>query len=195
MIIKFLNLIRSPYLLLSFCSLAFVPGLPLQAEPVTTPATSQNTTVPPVETNPVTPEAIAAKPLIYEKTVNAEMDDTYKKVFTALENNGYYVIFEPNLGKNLSLFASRWGEEYNKNKINSIRSMVFCNGWYANRISNIDPKLLALCPLHVTLYTKDSKTHILFVRPGKVGQGSEAEKVAHELENDVIRAIESATAN
>lgn len=131
-------------------------------------------------------------PLIYDRTVPGEMNDVYKHVFTALENNSYFVIFEPNIGKNLSHFAKRWGEDYNKNKLKSIRSMVFCSAWYANKISNIDPSMLALCPLRITLYTKDKQTHILFVRPGKVAGPSKAQKVAKELEDDVIRTIEVA---
>ena len=142
------------------------------------------------ETNTVKTQRV--NPLIYDRTVPGEMDDVYKHVFTALENNSYFVIFEPNIGKNLSHFAKRWGEDYNKNKLKSIRSMVFCSAWYANKISNIDPSMLALCPLRITLYTKDNKTHILFVRPGKVAGPSKAQKVAKELEDDVIRTIEVA---
>lgn len=134
-------------------------------------------------------------PLIYDRTVPGEMDEVYKNIFTALENNSYYVIFEPNIGKNLSHFAKRWGEDYNKNKLDSIRSMVFCNAWYANKISNIDPGLLALCPLRITLYSKNKNTHILFVRPGKVAGTSKAQKIAKELEDDVIRTIEVAIAS
>ena len=138
---------------------------------------------------------LRVNPLIYDRTVQGGMDEVYKKVFTALENNSYYVLFEPNIGKNLSHFAKRWGDDYNKNKLTSIRSMVFCSGWYANKISNLDPGMLALCPLHITLYSKNKKTHILFVRPGKVAGPSKAQKVAKELEDDVIRTIEVAISN
>jgi uncharacterized protein (DUF302 family) len=138
---------------------------------------------------------LRVNPLVYDRTVPGEMNEVYKKVFTALENNSYFVIFEPNIGKNLSHFAKRWGEDYNKNKLDSIRSMVFCNAWYANKVSNIDPGMLALCPLRITLYTRNKKTHILFVRPGKVAAASKAQKIAKELEDDVIRTIEVAIAN
>ena len=134
-------------------------------------------------------------PLIYDRTVQGEMDEVYKKVFTGLGNNSYFVIFEPNLGKNLSHYAKRWTDDYNKNKLNSIRSIVFCNAWYANKISNIDPSLLALCPLHITLYSKNKETHILFVRPGRVAGNSPAQDVAKEMEDDIIRTIEVAIAN
>ncbi len=131
-------------------------------------------------------------PLVYDRTVSSSMDEVYKSVFTALENNSYYVIFEPNIGRNLSHFAKRWGEDYNKSKLDSIRSMVFCSAWYANKISNIDPSMLALCPLRITLYSKNGSTHILFVRPGKVAATSKAKNIAKELEDDVIRTIEVA---
>ena len=133
---------------------------------------------------------LAESPMIYEKRVKGELEKTYKQVFNALENNGYYVVFEPNIGKNLAHFKKRWGKDYNKNKLEAIRSMVFCNAWYANQVSNADPQLLALCPLHISLVHKEGVTRILFIRPSLVATGSGAEKVALELEQDVIRTIE-----
>ena len=133
----------------------------------------------------------ASSPMVYEKRVKGELEKTYKQVFNALENNGYYVVFEPNIGKNLAHFKKRWGKDYNKNKLEAIRSMVFCNAWYANQVSNTDPQMLALCPLHISLVHKNNVTSILFIRPSLVATGSPAEKVALEMEQDVIRTIES----
>lgn len=130
------------------------------------------------------------EPRVYKKTVKGEFTETYKKVFTALETNGYFVIIEPNIGKNLSHFEQRWGNNYNKNQLEAIRSMVFCNAWYANEVSNLDPDMMALCPLHITLTHKNGVTTILFVRPGQVAMGSPAQAIAAELEQDVIRSIE-----
>jgi uncharacterized protein (DUF302 family) len=134
----------------------------------------------------------ADSPMVYEKTVKGKMEVTYKQIFNALENNGYFVVFEPNIGKNLAHFKQRWGKDYNKNNLEAIRSMVFCNAWYANQVSNTDPQMLALCPLHISLVYKEGVTRILFVRPSLVATGSPAEKVALELEQDVIRTIEGA---
>ena len=58
-------------------------------------------------------------------------------------------------------------------------------------MSNADPQMLALCPLHISLVYKEGVTRILFVRPSLVATGSPAEKIALELEQDVIRTIES----
>ena len=140
-------------------------------------------------TEAATPPPIV-EPSVYVKKVKGDFSATYKKVFTALENNGYFVVFEPNIGKNLSHFAQRWGKKYNKNDLEAIRSLVFCNAWYANEVSNLDPDMLALCPLHITLTHKKGVTSILFVRPSQVASDSPAKKIVTELEKDVIRAVE-----
>ena len=127
---------------------------------------------------------------VYVKKIKKPLPEVYTKVFTAMENGGYFVLFEPNIGKNLEHFAQRWGDDYNRNKLEEIRSMIFCNGWYANQISNVDPELLALCPLHLTLTYNQGLTTILFVRPSQVAADSPAKKVATELEKDVINTIE-----
>ena len=132
-----------------------------------------------------------AAPGVYEKSIQAPMDAVYNHVYKSLEDNGFYVVFEPDIGKNISGMAEKWGKDYNQNKLEGIKSMVFCNGWYANAVSNTDPVMLALCPLHITLTHKAGKTTVLFVRPTHVAKGSKAEKVAKEIEQEVIKAIES----
>ncbi len=158
---------------LSLALLALCLSFPLQAEPVDKPAP-------------------APEPRVYVKRVKMAFPKAYQRVFTGLENNGYFVILEPNMGKNLAHFAQRWGENYNRNRLEQFRSIVFCNGWYANEISNRDPDLLALCPLHLTLIHKEGVTSVLFVRPSQVAANSPAKAVATELEQDVVRVIEEA---
>jgi len=139
-----------------------------------------------------TPMSMGDEGMVYVKKRRKPLSALYKQIFTALEHNGYYVLIEPNIGKNLSHFAQRWGSDYNKNKLDEIRSMVFCNAWFANKISNADPHMLALCPLHITLIQKGKLTTIIFVRPGKVAVNSPAQAVAEEIEKDIIRIIENA---
>ncbi len=144
------------------------------------------------ETAETNPANVQAEARVYVKKIKSAFAVVYKKIFTSLENNGYYVVFEPDIGRNLSHFARRWGENYNRNKLDEIRSLVFCNGWYANEVGNSDPEMLALCPLHITLIHKQGVTSVLFVRPSQVAINSPAFKVALELEQDVIRVIEEA---
>ncbi len=136
----------------------------------------------------------AGSPLVREWTVERDFDATYQSVYRALEDNKFFVVFEVDMQANLSGFAERWGDDYNRNDLEGIRSMVFCNGWYANQVSNQDPALLALCPLHLTVIHKQGKSTVLFVRPSQVAQGSAAEDIATELEADVVRAIEQGVA-
>ena len=126
---------------------------------------------------------------VFVAEVKADFEPTYKNIYKALEENRLFVVLEPDIGANLARFGKNWGDDYNQNKIERIKSMVFCNGWYANKVSNADPDMLALCPLHITMTHKQGITKVLFVRPDFVAKGTKAEKVAGELTELVVNAI------
>ena len=132
----------------------------------------------------------AANSTVYKNTVNQPMDVVYPAVYKALEEARFYVVFEPFISQNIERFAKKWGEDYNQNKLTAIRSMVFCNGWYANQVSNKDPDMLALCPLRLSLYEKSGKTTVVFARPSVIGAASKAKSVLKDIEDEVINAIE-----
>ncbi len=123
-----------------------------------------------------------------------ELETVYNSVYKSLEEKKFFVVFEPDIGRNLAGFAERWGEDYNRNALQGIRAMVFCNGWYANQVSNLEPRLLALCPLHLSVYRQGDTTHVVFVRPGQVGKDSKAAALLQDLETDVGKAIEQGLA-
>jgi len=137
-------------------------------------------------------QALAAAPNVLVWSTDQKLEAAYDKIHNSLENSKFYVVFEPNIQANLSHFADKWGADYNRNGLRGIRAMVFCNGWYANQISNADPELLALCPLHITLIQQRDATRILFVRPSAVARGSPAEAIAQQLEESVAKAIDAA---
>ena len=130
------------------------------------------------------PEAL----FILEK--KSDFETTYKAVYKSLEDNKFFIVFEPDIGASVARFGKNW-DNYNQNKIERIKSMVFCNGWYANKVSNADPKFLALCPLRLTMTHKQGITSVLFVRPDFVAKGSKAEAVAKEITEGVIDAIQA----
>ncbi|MBE9568180.1 MAG: DUF302 domain-containing protein, partial [Proteobacteria bacterium] len=107
-------------------------------------------------------------PGVYKQTVDKPVSAIYDKLYKSLEEARFYVVFEPDIGKNISRFAEKWGDDYNQNNLSEMRSMVFCNGWYANKVSNLDPDMLGFCPLHLTLTERDGKTTVLFNRPSVV---------------------------
>lgn len=132
---------------------------------------------------------VTADPAVFEISVNRPIAEVYDKVYKSLEDSRFYVVFEPDIGSNLSTFAERWGDDYNRNGLGAIRSMVFCNAWYANQVSNKDATMLALCPMHMTLIEKKGLTTALFARPTVIAADSPARDVLAELENEVIAAI------
>lgn len=131
---------------------------------------------------------------VYKLSKPVAMTAAYEAVYKALEDEKFFVVFEPNIGANLSRMAKRWGDDYNRNELTGLRSMVFCNGWYANKVSNIDPDLLGFCPLHITLlerqYDGKPQTTVLFNRPTAVTGGSPAHELFQRIESEVISAIE-----
>jgi hypothetical protein len=139
----------------------------------------------------VSATAHSGLPGVLRWDVEQGLETTYKSVYKSLEENRFYVVFEPNIGRNLEGFAARWGDNYNRSGLSGIRSMVFCNAWYTNAISNAEPALLSLCPLHITLFHKAGMTSIVFTRPTHAGAGSKAAALLEELEADVRTAIEA----
>ena len=136
--------------------------------------------------------ALAESPAIYEKSFDQNLDIAYKRVYKALESNGFKVVYEIDMLENMTKFARKNAvKDFNLNQLEGIKSMVFCNGPLAVKISNADPAMLALCPLHLTLTQKAGRVSVLFVRPGFIAQGSKAEAPARELEEKVIKTIES----
>jgi uncharacterized protein (DUF302 family) len=140
----------------------------------------------------VSPFAQAADETVFRHSINKPMNEVYDWVYKELEQQGFYVVFEANIGKNLSNFADKWGEDYNRSKLDGIRSLVFCNGWYANQVSNADPAMLAICPLHITLIEKAGATTALFVRPSVIAANSPAHAVLSQVETKIINAIKTA---
>jgi hypothetical protein len=130
-------------------------------------------------------------PGVYKQTVDKPVSAVYDSLYKSLEDARFYVVFEPNIGKNISRFADKWGDDYNQNHLAEMRSMVFCNGWYANKVSNLDPDMLGFCPLHLTMIERDGKTTVLFNRPSVVAKNSPAKSLFVKIESEVIEAIEN----
>ena len=103
-----------------------------------------------------------------------------------------FVVFEANIGPSISGFAKKWGDNYNRNKLTEIRSLIFCNGWFANEVSNIDTDMLALCPLKITLIEKNGNSTALFVLPSIAAGNSPAKVILKKLEDKVKAALTSA---
>ena len=128
---------------------------------------------------------------IHETTTVAPLDETFAELRAALVRDGFEILSETNVGRRLADHAQAWGARYNQPGLDGIRGMSVCHPGHANRSSNVDPTMLALCPLHVTLFSKDDETTIVFVRPTAVTDSAEANEVARALEEAIVGAIRS----
>ncbi len=135
----------------------------------------------------------AAPASIHQVRIQAEADAVYQTLYRELESRRLFVVFEADIGGTLAGMAERLGEDYNRNGLQAIRSLVVCNAWYANRVSNLDPDMLALCPLRLSVIHKDGVTTIGFARPSAHAEGSPALPVLREIE-ELVTAAMAATA-
>jgi hypothetical protein len=106
-------------------------------------------------------------------------------VYKALEAEKFWVVFEADMGKRMAGMADKWGEDYNRNGLGAVKSMVFCNLWWTNRIANADPDLLALCPLHLSLFERDGETVLVMPGLSAMAEGSPGQARAAELEAEL----------
>lgn len=134
----------------------------------------------------------AAGDAILRYTARLPADTAYQKLYDALEEKGYFVVFEPNMGRTLAGMKERLGQDYNRNQLSTMRSLVFCNPVLTNRVANADPALLALCPLHLTLTHKDGVSSVYFARPGVLAAGSPGAGQAQTIENEIDQIIRGA---
>jgi len=128
--------------------------------------------------------------MISRQSVRKSIDDVYDNVMFELKNEGFSIVKEINIGHNLKKdsIEKKW-KNYNKNKLVGIRTAIVCSGVTANSISNADPNMISICPLHVTITQKGEWTKVDFVRPSMIAKGTRAEKVAVKLENRLNSAI------
>jgi uncharacterized protein (DUF302 family) len=118
--------------------------------------------------------------------------EAFERVSRALESEKFRVVFEADMGERMARFKDAWGIDYNRNDLGGIKSMVFCNIEWTNRIANADPDLLALCPLHLTLFDRNGTTQVVLPRFSLLAKGSPGETRAAELEGEIRRIVESA---
>lgn len=140
------------------------------------------------------PLVYADEPRVYVAEAKAVLETTYQAVHEALEEARFWVVFEADMGAQLARFAEKWGEDYNRSALDGIRTMVICNAWWANRVANADPEMLAFCPLRIALTRKAGVTRVMFARPTLMAAQSPALPVMQEIENELRAAVDAGVA-
>jgi len=130
---------------------------------------------------------------MYKHTINEKAEIIYPKLLESLEKNKLIVVSEIDIldkFKHAGL-PEKFGKEFNANKLTTIKTIIACNGWFGNYISNADINMMGLCPVKITLIEKDGKTTILFVKPTTVSGDSKANATIAQLEAKLISSIEN----
>ena len=130
---------------------------------------------------------------VYKLTLDQKADVVYKKLLTSLDDNYLIVVAEINILEKFrhAGLPEKFGDEFNTNKLTTIKAIIACNGFFGNSIANADKDMMGLCPIRLTVIEKDGKTTILFVKPTNVSRASKAKAIIAKLEKKVISAIEA----
>ena len=121
-----------------------------------------------------------------------DVDTAYQRLYQALEGERFWVVFETDMGSRMEKMRERWGADYNRQQLIGVRSMVFCNIDWTHRIANADPQLLALCPLHLSVYGQNGSTTVVMPRPSVLAAGSAGIDEASALEAELTGIIQRA---
>lgn len=129
---------------------------------------------------------------IYNVSVHEDFRSALHTLKKTLEKEDLYIITKADISGTLAKMKNKLGKDYNKRGYEVAKSIIFCNPFYANQVMNIDPEMMALCPLKIMLLTKKGKTTALFVLPSKLAGKSPAKKILITVENKVKKALEKA---
>ena len=129
---------------------------------------------------------------IYKVSVKEDFPSALHTLKKTLEKQSLFIISKADISGTLARMKGKLGKEYNKRGFSKAQSIIFCNPFYANDVLNLDPTMMALCPLKIMLLEKNGKTTALFVLPSTFAQKSPAKKVLKEVENKVLKALQKA---
>jgi uncharacterized protein (DUF302 family) len=137
---------------------------------------------------------IAAPAGVHSLTTREDPEKVYERVHDALEAAKFWVVFEADMGSRMATMADDWGADYNRSKLTFAKAMVFCNLRWTNQIANADPELLALCPIHLSIYARDGETTLVWPRLSVMAEGSPGLEMARNLDKEVSDLIRGAIA-
>ncbi|MHB8550202.1 MAG: DUF302 domain-containing protein [Acidiferrobacterales bacterium] len=129
---------------------------------------------------------------VYTQRVHQGMAVTVREISKSLKIHHFKIVQEIDIGKKVAMAHKLLHfKNYNLNHLSGTRAIVFCNPVLFNMVTNDDPDMAAICPLHVTLTSKGGWTTIQYARASVIAEGTPAEGAARKVEADVIAALET----
>jgi len=129
---------------------------------------------------------------IYKVSLKEDFSSALHTLKKTLEKQNLFIISKADISGTLERMKGKLGKAYNKRGYTKAQSIIFCNPFYANDVLNLDPEMMALCPLKIMLLEKNGKTTALFVLPSVFAKKSPARKLLNEVEKKVKKALRNA---
>jgi len=128
---------------------------------------------------------------IYKKVVNENYDSYYPKLKKELEINHVNVISEMDLIERFTQagYAKKFGKDFNKNHLEKVTSLILCNGYIGNQVSNIDVTMMAFCPIRLTVLKQGDKTIVLYVKSAPNASNPKVVSLLKTLDTVVINTV------
>ena len=129
---------------------------------------------------------------IYTKTITKPFSVYFPELKKSIEKNHMGIIYEFDLVERFKKkgFDKKFGDAFNKNGLDKIVTLLICNGYVGNQVSNIDPNMMALCPIKITVIKKGAQTTITFLKYQNVTQNKEIKELLSTLHKIVINTID-----
>ncbi|MDO9266303.1 MAG: DUF302 domain-containing protein [Sulfurimonas sp.] len=132
---------------------------------------------------------------VYKKEVKTPYDVYIKELKEAIEKNHMNVLYELDLIKKFkdAGYAKKFGADFNKNQLTAATTILLCNGYIGNQISNIDAEMMALCPIKISVISNGKYTKIIYTKYKGASTNKEISALLETLDEVVINTIELTT--
>jgi len=129
---------------------------------------------------------------IYKKEISLPIEKYYPKLKKAIRANHMNILYELDLLKKFkkSGYAKRFGKDFNKNHLKAVKTLLLCNGYVGNQISNIDPDMMALCPIRLTVISMASGTQVVFIKSDDLAKSRKVQRLLATLDEILIHTID-----
>ena len=128
---------------------------------------------------------------IYTKEIDLPIEKYYPKLQEAIKTNHMNILYELNLLEKFKKagYAKRFGKDFNKNHLKAVKTVLICNGYVGNLISNIDPDMMTLCPLRLTLISRAWGTKVVFLKSSHLAASKKVKQLLSTLDDILIHTI------
>lgn len=128
---------------------------------------------------------------VYKRVVNESYDSYLPKLKKEMEINHINVISEIDLVQRFTQagYDKKFGKDFNKNKLEKATSLVLCNGYIGNQVSNIDINMMAFCPIKLTVLSQGGKTIVLYVKSAPNASNKKVVPLLNKLDTVVINTV------